>query len=163
MANKFKSKEIKLIIGLGNPGDKYKNTYHNVGIEFVKLLKKRMIPPYTKNIYESQCFMNQSGLCAKKELQKHNISREELLIVHDDSDITIGEYKFSFEKGSAGHRGIKSIIENIGGKDFWRLRIGIRAKDEKTKAGSFVLKQINKDDQLTLQEVFEELISITSE
>ena len=89
--------------------------------------------------------MNRSGAFVEKTLNKHKIKPEELIVVHDDSDIELGKYKISFGRGSAGHNGVQSIINTLKTKDFWRLRIGIgKISDQKTKAEEFVLKKSPK-------------------
>src|SRR3989344_4086907 len=116
---------FKLIIGLGNPDSKYKNTYHNVGHLFIEYLNNY---PLTPNPYtlKSDVYMKESGKFVKKAMKKDGIKPEALLVAHDDSDIEIGNYKLSFDRGPAGHHGIESIINALGTKKFWRLRIGIR-------------------------------------
>ncbi len=149
--------EIKLIIGLGNPDKKYEKTYHNVGFLVVGYLDKK---PPNSNLLKSDVFMNQSGNFVKKALKKYGVKPEELMIVHDDADIELGKYKLSFARNSAGHKGAQSIIDSLGTKDFWRLRIGIGKKaglPRKAKAGDFVLKKITKSDWEILQKTFSEI------
>ena len=192
-------KNIKIIIGLGNPGKKYGNTYHNAGILFIdylinKISAKIKNPAPTgrgspNNIGRQKSkvksfefvkfnslilvnpltFMNESGkavLAAIKYFssKKEKIKPEEILIIHDDSDIELGNYKISFARGSAGHKGVDSIIKSLKTKNFWRLRIGIRLPKKvtsyklqvtRTKAEDLVLKKIKKDDWITLQKVYE--------
>lgn len=150
---KFKPEDIKLIIGLGNPGRKYKKTYHNVGHLGIDYLKKHM-PPTRYKLLKTDDFMNRSGSFVKSKLDELDLKPEEILIIHDDSDIEIGEHKLSFERGSAGHKGIKSIIEKIGGKNFWRARIGIREKDDERKAKKFILEKISKQNLKSIENVF---------
>jgi PTH1 family peptidyl-tRNA hydrolase len=145
-----------LAIGLGNPGREYKMTYHNVGILFVDYLIDKMPPISNFKFLISNTFMNQSGGFVKKALKKYKIKPEELMIIHDDSDIELGKYKISFGRSSAGHKGVQSIIDVLGTKNFWRLRIGIR-KALRKKAGEIVLQKINKNDLETLEWVFEEI------
>ncbi|MCL5004652.1 MAG: aminoacyl-tRNA hydrolase [Patescibacteria group bacterium] len=154
---------VKIIIGLGNPDKEYANTYHNVGFLFIDYLLKN--PPIIK-LLKSDVFMNESGKFVSKTLKKTNIKPEEILIVHDDSDIEIGKYKISFGRGSAGHNGVESIIKSLKTKNFWRLRIGIRPHirinqhkisiNQRPKAAAFVLKKISKKDLGILEKVFEE-------
>ncbi len=151
----------KLIIGLGNPSPEYQNTYHNVGHLFLDFLIENR-EDYQSSIANSQLlktdvFMNESGVFVKKMLKKYNTNPEELLVVHDDSDIMIGNYKLSFERGAGGHHGIESITTSIKKNNFWRLRIGIRPQNEKIrqKAEKFVLKKINLTDKKILKEVFQ--------
>lgn len=150
----------RLVIGLGNPGKQYKNTYHNVGNLFIEYLTKKSYSAL--NLMKSDVFMNQSGLLVAKALKKSGAKPDQILIIHDDSDIELGKYKVSFARGSAGHRGIDSIIKSLGTKNFWRLRIGIGKKmrvenrelREKIKAADLVLKKISKKDREILQKIF---------
>lgn len=151
--------KFKLIIGLGNPGEEYKNTYHNVGFLFVDYLNRCQVSGVRCQILKSNVYMNQSGNFVRLALKKYKTKPEELLIVHDDSDIELGKYKISFGRGSAGHHGVESIIKSLGTKNFWRLRIGIRkaglpAEAYRAKAGKFVLKKITPADRITLEQVF---------
>ena len=110
--------------------------------------------------------MNESGRAISAAIKYFKIKPEEILIVHDDSDIEIGKYKISFGRGSAGHNGVESIIKSLKTKDFWRLRIGIRPNirinqskisiNQRLKASAFVLKKISKKDLKILEKVFEE-------
>jgi len=178
--------EIKprLIIGLGNPDAKYKDTYHNVGFLAIDYLAKNPpisnFPAFAKpacrtgrasaarqfpisKLIKSDVFMNQSGDFVKYAVKKYKIKPEELMIVHDDSDIELGKYKISFARNSAGHRGAQSIIDSLGTKNFWRLRIGIKREtrdkrqETRIKAGDLVLKKISKDNLEILLAVFENL------
>jgi len=144
---------IELIIGLGNPSREYQNTYHNFGYLaadfFNKNLKTRDPEKRRGSLGDSPLYklktdvpMNQSGLFVKKALQKYQVKSENMLIIHDDSDIELGKYKLSFGRGSAGHKGAQSIIGQLKTKNFWRLRLGIRPKRNKMKAGDLVLKKI---------------------
>jgi peptidyl-tRNA hydrolase, PTH1 family len=146
--------EPKLIIGIGNPDKKYESTYHNVGFLFADYLTKNF--PNSK-ILKSDTYMNESGKFVTKELKKSGVKPEELLIAHDDSDIALGNYKLSFGRGAAGHHGIESIMTSLKSKEFWRLRIGIRPRNEKVrrKAEEFVLKKITSADKKVLETVFQ--------
>ena len=140
---------MKLVVGLGNPGEKYKNTRHNVGVWVVDRLQKDSafagqgwLKNSTNDIHHSvidrdsgsekiillkpQLFMNKSGVALKKFLKKFQLTKlEDLWVVHDDLDIKLGEYKISFGKGPKDHNGLKNIYEQIGTKDFWHVRVGI--------------------------------------
>lgn len=169
---------IKVIIGLGNPDKKYENTYHNIGFLFIDYLNrdpKLRIHPNLQ-IFKSENYMNESGIFVTKIIKKFGVKPRELLIVHDDSDIELGKYKLSFGRGSAGHKGIESIINSLGTKNFWRLRIGIRSFGKisvnqrtdqrksvisRRKASEIVLKKISEADQKTLEKVFEEVLTKT--
>lgn len=143
----------RLIIGLGNPGKEYQQTYHNAGFLVIDFWAKK---PFIVKLLKSDTYMNQAGSFVTKAIKKHGVKPEELLVIHDDSDIELGKYKLCFGRGSAGHRGVDSIIKSLGTKNFWRLRIGIRKVSGK-KAEEFVLKKINKKDLEILFEVFKEI------
>ena len=147
----FKSPKPRVIIGLGNSGKKYQQTYHNVGFLFVDYLKREkkaenfiLIKPKT--------FMNESGKAVLRALQNYQVKPEEILVVHDDADIELGKFKLGFGRGAAGHHGVESIIKELGTKNFWRLRIGIRKSDQ--KAGKIVLNKITPADKTVLEEIF---------
>ncbi len=163
----FNTSKIKAIIGLGNPDSKHQRTYHNAGYLFIDYLASRDLAKPDK-LLKSDFFMNESGSSVKKIMKKHGLKPEELLVAHDDSDIEIGRYKISFGRGSAGHKGVESIIKNLKTKNFWRLRIGVRPMAdlpaESTcrwrKAGEFVLKKISTEDKKTLEKVFGQISKI---
>ena len=188
MENKLS--DIKVIIGLGNPGFAYKNTYHNVGKLMVDYLSEvfgsknsgrgvgfRKKTP--SDLFESRQvndivlikplnYMNENGKAARLALKSFGTKANLFLVIHDDSDLEIGKYKISFGRGSAGHNGVKSVIENIGSEDFWRLRIGVRKsgaaevgranpsslKLRRARAGEFVLKKITEADKKTMAFAF---------
>ena len=115
---------IKLIVGLGNPGKEYENTRHNMGFIFIDKLSEQL---KAKLIVEKpQNFMNNSGAAVLVLSKSHRIKPGNILIVHDDIDISWGNFKFSFGRSSAGHKGVESIIKALKTKNFWRLRIGIQ-------------------------------------
>ena len=166
-----------IIIGLGNPGPEYENTYHNVGHIFVEYLsdpKKRFkkerfflyqdSEKYT--LVKTAVYMNESGSAIKAALRRFALApNTTLILVHDDSDIIIGNYKLSTESGAAGHKGVESVMRALRHSNFKRLRIGIRpaikkviaAKKPRLQAGDFVLRNISYSDLETLHWVFAEL------
>lgn len=140
-------KDISLIIGLGNPGQEYEKTFHNIG---------SLMVDFSGQGIKSEVFMNKSGEFVKQELKKAKIKPENLLIIHDDSDIELGRCKFSFGRNSAGHKGAQNIIDQLKTKNFWRLRIGIRPVKNKQKADELVLKKISATQMIVLEKVFKE-------
>ena len=159
-----------LIIGIGNPSPKYEHTYHNIGVLMADFLLAQNDFPIP--IMKSDVFMNESGAFAMKVLSRTRTKPEHLLVIHDESDLTIGSFKLSYGRGAAGHKGVENIMTALGTKNFWRLRIGIRpheaisenadARANKNlhpirsggKAGEFVLKKISKEHRILFQEVF---------
>lgn len=135
---------MKLIIGLGNPGKEYENTRHNVGFMAVDFLAREleaedflendkfqssMSRVFYRNdtvlLVKPLTFMNLSGEAVQKMMSFYKIEPHDLIVIHDEMDLPLGEIRESFGKNSAGHKGIESIIEKCGTKDFMRLRIGI--------------------------------------
>ncbi len=155
MKDNFNINEIKIIIGLGNPEKKYQNTYHNVGRLFIQYLEEK--PDITPKLITTDCNMNASGQFVRKALDYYNLKPENLVVAHDDSDLSLGQYKLSFNRGSAGHKGIESVIRHLRTKRFWRLRLGIRPEEYKGKAEKFVLKKIPEKQTERLRENFEEI------
>ncbi len=161
--------EHTLIIGLGNPDPLLENTYHNVGVLAVEQLAGEKFRPY-KGIYSYAkigkttfirplVFMNESGIAVKEAMRIFKARPENIVVVHDDSDIPVGDVKYSMGGGSAGHKGIRSIIEYIGTNEFARVRIGIREKNEerRKKAEEFVLSPITSKNHKIFTEVFSKL------
>ena len=167
-----------MIIGLGNPDKEYKKTWHNVGFLVIDYLagenfKKEKFFKFIKKenfiFIKSLNYMNSSGSTILAALKKFNKKPSEILVVHDDSDLMLGKYKISFDRGSAGHRGVESVIKSLNTKNFWRLRIGIRQETKtkagppaevrptRTKAGEFVLRKISIKDLKILSEEFDEI------
>ena len=163
--------DFKLIVGLGNPGEEYENTYHNAGFLFIdhlahaaaeaKPAKRETAFSFVKTpekiLLKPLTFMNGSGGAVKAALKYFDCSPAQMLVVHDDSDIALGDFKYSFARGAAGHKGVESIMDSLPDTAFWRLRIGVRpaaAEGARKKAGEFVLTPIGRAGQEMLQEVF---------
>lgn len=157
---------VKLVVGLGNPSGEFQNTYHNAGQKFTDYLAAKHGTPLWKNkrtfkyskldgvyIASLLVFMNESGRAVQEALKFFKLRPRQVLTAHDDSDIKLGSFKISFGQSSAGHKGVESIINCLGSKNFWRLRLGIRPPQEKRrlKAGGFVLKKITPDDERILE------------
>ena len=150
-----------MVIGLGNPGKEYAATYHNLGyaaadmlargekflrhgnFEYCRLGKVLIVKPLT--------FMNESGLAVSAAASFFKVKPEEILVIHDDSDIILGNYKLACGRGAAGHNGVKSVISELGTDQFCRLRLGIRKESLRVKAGGFVLNKIRKEERAPLE------------
>lgn len=158
MAPKFKFEAIKLVAGLGNPGEPYARTYHNAGrlviAELANVPEKDFKSSKNYLSYRGtdhtfvipRTFMNASGPAIKSALHAFRAKPRELLVVHDDADLALGTTRLHYGRGSAGHRGVESVIAAIGTKNFWRLRIGVRPpllRDK--KADEFVLKPMPRE------------------
>jgi peptidyl-tRNA hydrolase, PTH1 family len=135
---------LRLIVGLGNPGETYCFTRHNAGFMVVDaiaeafsipLVKKSQIPGVIFGrgcihdvavvICKPQTYMNNSGIPARRLADYFKISSGDMMVIHDDMDLAFGRLKIKEKGGHGGHKGLKSIIESFGGGSFTRLRIGI--------------------------------------
>src|SRR3989344_2669205 len=134
---------MKLIVGLGNPGEKYKNNRHNSGFiiidriasesggvwnfesrfnaEVCKLNNTLLIKPHT--------FVNNSGEAVSQIVNFYRIDLNDLTVIHDDVDMEFGAVRLKKGMGSGGHHGVENIIEKLGTKEFWRLKIGVGRPD----------------------------------
>lgn len=158
---------MKLIVGLGNPGRKFAKTRHNVGHMFVSVFSKQLSANSKKKAVnrkpyavcrKTTVFMNDSGKEVKKLTAACRLPPADLLVVHDDMDLPLGEWKLSFGKGPAGHKGVQSIIDALGTKDFWRLRIGIGRPPEGVSGESWVLQPFPKEELEEIKEVLPKLL-----
>ena len=172
---------MKLVIGLGNPGEEYAGTRHNVGWAVLdKLaremgaefkLEKKMNSEVAKGKLDSkpivlakpQTFVNKSGETAKKLKTFAKAKPEDIVVVHDDLDIEFGNFKLSFGKNSGGHRGVESIIKTLKTKNFWRLKIGtankkLAAARRSGKVADFVLAKFTPAEQAELKQLVKQAI-----
>jgi len=131
-----------LIIGLGNPGNQYKNNRHNTGFICLKglanangiLLDKKkclartgsgVICDHSVTLARPQTYMNLSGQAVSRLVKRHNVTPDNLIVIHDDLDLPLGKIRIRQGGGSGGHRGVDSIIRELGYSDFIRIRVGI--------------------------------------
>ena len=166
---------MKIIIGLGNPGNQYELTRHNAGFLAVDHFLKQhesitcqskfnaQICEYHENgikifFVKPQSFMNLSGEVVKEILSFYKLDHaNDVLVIHDDKDLSFGIVKEGFASGSAGHNGVQNIIDELGTKDFARLRIGVetREPDSPIPTDVFVLQKFTDEELKKLeQEVF---------
>lgn len=145
---------MKLMIGLGNPGNKYKNNRHNVGHMFVDFLRKQN---FDLKAIKTDTFMNRSGDFVRKILKKESLGVEDLVIAHDDLDIPLGKFKINKGRGPELHNGLKSIESNLSTDDFWRIRIGVdnRKPDNRVDGESYVLADfLDEEKEIVYNDVF---------
>jgi len=159
-----------LITGLGNPGSRYEKTRHNAGfLALEEFLRSQKLEFKDKEDYkiskgslgdekiillEPLTFMNRSGAAVRKIMQKSNIPPENLIVVHDDLDLETGRLKIRKKGSSGGHKGIESIIQNIGTQDFIRIKIGI-GRDPFVPTEKYVLSKFRKDEMQLIKAVIE--------
>ncbi len=167
---------MKLIIGLGNPGKEYKNTRHNIGFDVIdEYLKKYNLEVnkskfdglYTEIIINSekimflepQKYMNLSGEVIKKYIDYFKININDILVIHDDLDQSLGKIKLKQNSSSGGHNGIKNIEQHLGTKNYKRLKIGIN-NDKSINTKDYVLGKMNNDDRKVIDESINKCIDI---
>ncbi len=171
---------MKLIVGLGNPGDEYILTRHNVGFsallqlvealelknEFLldKKINARMMRAKLgrQNILMMmpQTFMNDSGTAVQAAMSFYKLTLADLLVIHDDKDIPLGETRMQSSRGPAGHNGVRSIIEKLGTENFMRIRIGVSPRDQKIiDTADFVLGKFTKEETNELKTIFNHVVS----
>jgi len=168
--------KIKLIFGLGNPEEKFKNTPHNFGRDLIELYLKPVkenkfsIVGKYKNLYLAigKTYMNESGKALKEVLSLFKIKSQETLIIHDEADLPFLYIKFTFDQSSSMHKGVESIYKNCG-REIWRMRIGIQDKIRK-KAEEIILKKLSKNKLIKwegaknkFKEILEKLVNLPIE
>lgn len=149
---------MKMIIGLGNPENKYKANRHNVGHMFCEYLKnQKKLKNY--KIFLSASYMNDSGSFVSSQVKKSNLNLNNLYIVHDDLDIKIGEFKIQLSKGPKDHNGLNDIYQKLGSKEFWHIRIGVdnRGEENKVEGKDYVLSDFDSNEKEILNSVFNKI------
>ncbi len=161
---------MKLIVGLGNPGKEYENTKHNVGFSVVKNLAEiplKMNKKFNAEITTGkiddekvvllcpQTFMNNSGRAVSAAANFYKIKPTDILVIHDDIDLTLGKIRIKKDGSSGGHRGVESIITSLGSENFIRLKIGVapETKPKNFDAANFVLKKFAKSESKKISEI----------
>ena len=156
-------KATYLLIGLGNPGREYLNTRHNIGFKFIDEFAKHLgvefsrtqskalvtITRYVGNkliLAKPQTFMNKSGFATRELIKFHKIDLERLLVVYDDVDLPFGKIRIKSTGGPAGHKGMKSIIEQLGTNQFPRMRLGVGREFPSKQAANYVLKPFSQEE-----------------
>jgi PTH1 family peptidyl-tRNA hydrolase len=163
-------KHLRLVVGLGNPGNTYKRTRHNVGFMVVDqiseafsiaLVKKKFDTIFGRGsidgvsvlLVKPMAFMNRSGPQVQKIAGYYRILSEEMLIVHDDIDLAFGRIKIKEKGGDGGHKGVRSIIDAFGGGDFTRLRIGVGRPEVGGNAADYVLGKFTLEEKKVLSQI----------
>ena len=177
---------MKLIIGLGNPGIQYEKTRHNLGWRVIGRLARKLGASSWKiemrfNAFVAetflngekiifarpQTFMNNSGIAVKSIANYYKIPNEEILVVHDEIDLPLGEIKVQKGRGAAGHNGVQSVIDHLKTKNFIRIRLGIVPEArllEKTLsrslASEFVLQNFTTKEEKIVKKQIKRAVQI---
>jgi PTH1 family peptidyl-tRNA hydrolase len=161
---------MKLIIGLGNPGLRYKNTRHNIGFLVVKEISKRFRIPLGKRRYNGllgkgavgeekislfipETYMNLSGKAALAAVRREKVKLDELLVICDDINLKLGFIRLRKKGSSGGHNGMSSVIEYLKTDAFPRLRVGIGQDREAGDVSAFVLRPFDAREKPVLKEI----------
>lgn len=173
---------MKLIIGLGNPGKLYAKTRHNAGFMILdklrEVLKENNISDWelSKKFNAEVCggtinnnkillvkpmtFMNDSGQAVQLIANFYKLTPADLIVVHDDKDIKLGEIKIQTDRSSAGHNGVQSIMDHIGTQNFTRVRVGVAPENPKkmSDTAKFVLNRFGLFERKKVEEVIKKSV-----
>ena len=170
--------DVKLIVGLGNPGPKYSETRHNAGFWFVEELasqyRERFLPEKKfhgevariniegSNIWllKPETFMNRSGLAVVSLASFYKIMPENILVAHDEIDLKAGTARLKSGGGHGGHNGLRDIISHLGTKDFQRLRIGVDHPGSKDLVVDYVLKRPDAKDREAIEDSISDALRV---
>jgi len=170
---------MKLIIGLGNPGTRYGKTRHNIGFRVIEELKevfqfkdwtmKMQFNAFvTRGLFNNekiilakpQTFMNNSGMAVQTLTHYYKIPVEDILVIHDEIDLPLGEIKIQQGRSSAGHKGVQSIIDQLGSNNFIRIRVGMKSlgntrdkSEQEVNVKDFVLQKFSKEEEELVEEI----------
>ena len=169
---------IRLIVGLGNPGREYESTRHNVGFWWVDELARTDSLSFRSEsrfhglaargqvsgqevwLLKPQTFMNLSGRAVGALAQFYKIAPAEILVVHDELDLSPGVARLKVGGGHGGHNGLKDIIANLGTRDFWRLRLGIGRPGDRGEVVNYVLNSPRREDHELIIEAMQQSLHV---
>ena len=168
---------MKLVVGLGNPDERYLKTRHNIGFMVIDRIlsdvldvSPHQVKKYHALVYYKQSndllfakpltSMNLSGKTVRIIVNQYKIITSDLWVIHDDLDLALGAYKIQKGKGPKDHRGLLSIYENIGKRDFWHVRVGVDNRDpkEKIEGEDYVLQNFKEDERKIIDKVILKII-----
>jgi peptidyl-tRNA hydrolase, PTH1 family len=169
---------MKILFGLGNPEEKYLNNRHNVGFKFIDYILDRygfsklelnkklqcalstgMINGEKYILVKPLTYMNLSGDCVQKVVSYYKVDTDDITIIFDDINISLGSVRYRLSGSSGGQNGMKSIINILKTENIRRLRIGIKGLNYRDNLHSYVLSDFNKEEKEVLPKIFTELIS----
>ena len=169
---------ISLIVGLGNPGREYERTRHNAGFRWVDAIAARKKAAWKKEskfsgwvtrvneggadfwMLKPATYMNESGRSVAAFLRFYRIEPASMLVVHDELDLPPGAVKLKSGGGAGGHNGLTDIIEHLGTKDFWRLRVGIGHPGHKDLVADYVLHDARREEAEVIEPAFERSLDL---
>ena len=166
-----------LIVGLGNPGNRYRFTRHNIGFMVLEKLAQEFRIDLKQKSFDAlwgkgkingtnillampQTYMNLSGTAVRQLVAFFKADINNLIVIHDDLDLSFGTIRLKTGGGNAGHKGLASITENLGSSEFMRVRLGIGKPADKSRIEGYVLEPFQSDEELSL---LPEIISTAAE
>lgn len=161
---------MKLIVGLGNPGEGYQNTRHNVGFMvadrlagdegFANNFEAQILKRDLVVLVKPQTYMNRSGIAVREILNFFKLEPKDLILIHDDLDIELGKYKIEASKGPKQHNGVTSVEESIGTRDFLRVRVGVNNRNSEARipGEKYVLENFSEMEMMTVDKVIDEVV-----
>lgn len=160
---------MRIIIGLGNPIDKYQATRHNIGWDAItRISDDYRIPMDTKN-HKAICgkgyiegekvilakpitYMNLSGESVRELVDYYKVSLEDIIVIYDDISLDVGQLRIRKKGSAGGHNGIKSIIQHLGTDEFPRIKVGVGEKPKDWELADYVLSRFKDDEQVAIRE-----------
>lgn len=163
---------MKIIVGLGNPGQEYSATRHNVGFFVVDELARRWGAQIWRNKFDAeiaehrsdgeqsllvkpQTYMNLSGTAVGALVRWHKVSAEDVVVIYDDMDLAVGRLRLRTKGSSGGHRGIESLISHLGTDVFARVRVGVGRPPEGWTVNNYVLSKFSTEEAPLIKEAVE--------
>ena len=168
---------IKLVVGLGNPGEEYARTRHNAGYWFVERLAAQASAPWKRDsrhqcevsragvggvdlrLQKPTTFMNRSGAAVQSLAAFHRVAPAEILVVHDEIDLPPGTARLKFGGGHGGHNGLRDVIACLGA-EFWRLRLGVGHPGHRDQVVDAVLSRASRDEQGLIDAALERALDV---
>ena len=177
----MESGALRLVVGLGNPGQRYAGTRHNVGFMALELLASKESVRFKATaklqgelaevgfgssrmrLLMPQTYMNESGRSIRAAMDRFDLSADQVLVLVDDMDLPLGRLRLRAKGSAGGHNGLKSTIQHLGTQDFARLRIGIGApgrspEERRARTVSHVLGSFHQSEQPLLKDVLNEVL-----
>jgi len=166
--------DIRLIVGLGNPGAQYQDTRHNAGFWFVDevariagatlrpeprfhgLAAKVMFDTHELWLLQPTTFMNRSGQATAALARFYKIAPEQILVAHDEIDLPVGQIKLKYAGGHGGHNGLRDLHAHLGTPNYWRLRLGVDHPGSKDLVVDYVLHAPSKVDRAKIDSTIDE-------
>jgi len=173
-----RSIDLKVIVGLGNPGSKYTETRHNAGFWFIDEVARKYSADFRPDkkfhgevakvsiegndiwLLKPNTFMNLSGRAVQSLLSFYRIDAQQCLVAHDEIDLPPGTIKLKTGGGHGGHNGLRDIINQLATKDFHRLRIGVGHPGSKDQVVDYVLRNPSRDDRISIDRDIDDAVAV---